>query len=134
MGRDQHAEREEREEQGMCVDGPYKDGGDDEGPEGHEEEGQDMGVDADGNEGAIRGVNEVTAGDGLPGIVPAEDAADDEAVGVDMADIGTGGLVRYEWEVLSGLEVVFQPLPDRCDREGCRHAIFFKKKISHANC
>jgi len=116
MGRYEHAEGEEGEEEGMGVEGADEDGGDDEGPEGHEEEGQDMGMDADGEEGAFGGVYEMTAGDGLPGIVPAEDAADDEAVRIDVADIGPVGFEGDEWEVLSGFEVDFQPLPDLCDR------------------
>jgi len=92
MGGDEHAEREEGKEQGMGEDGADEHRGDDEGPEGHEEEGQDMGVDPDGDTGSGGGVDEMAVGDGLPGVVPVEDPADDETVLVEAADIGAGGV------------------------------------------
>ena len=117
MGGDQQAEGEKGEEEGLGVDGADEDGGDDEGPEGHEEQGHDMGMDADRDIGALGGIDEVAVGDGLPGVVPLEDTTDDEAIGVEAADIGAGGVADYEGEVLSGLEVGFQALADLRNRE-----------------
>ena len=117
MGGDQEAEGEKGEEGGGGEDGADEDRGDDEGPERHEEQGQDMGVDADRDIGAFWGIDEVAVCDGLPGVVPLEDPADDEAVGIEAADIGAGGVADDEGEVLAGLEVGFQALADLCDGE-----------------
>lgn len=92
VGGDQQAEREEGKEQRMGEDGADEDGGNDERPKGHEEEGHDMGVDADRDVCSFGGIDEVTVGDGLPGVMPVEDAADDEAVLVEAADVGAGGV------------------------------------------
>ena len=94
MGDDEHAEWEEGKEKRVGEDGADEDGGDHEGPERHEEEGQDMGVDADRDVGSFGGVDEVAVGDGLPGVMPVEDAADDKAILVEAADIGAGGVAN----------------------------------------
>src|SRR5258708_4712228 len=120
MSRDQQAEGEEREEHCGGEDGADEDRGDDEGPEGHEEEGHDMRVDPHGDLCSFGGIYEVTVGDGLPGVVPGQDAANDEAVCVEAADIGPAGVTGHKWEILSGLEVGFQALADLCGREPCR--------------
>lgn len=117
MGGDQQAKGEEGEEEGGGVDGADEDRGDDEGPESHEKKGHNMGVDADGDVGSIGGVDKMAVGDGLPGVVPVEDTADDEAILVEAADVGAGGVADQEGEVLARFEVGFQALADLHGRE-----------------
>ena len=91
-----------------------------------------MGVDADVDVCAFGGIDEMAVCDGLPGVVPGEDAADDEAFGVEAADVRmAGGVTDYEWQVLPGFEVGLQALPDLCDGEFCREGIPFVKEIFH---
>ena len=134
VGDDEETEGEEGEEERGGEDGADEDRADDEGPEGHEEEGQDMGMDADADEGAFGGIDEVAACDGLPGVVPAEDAADDEAVGIEAADVGLGGVVAYEeGPVLPRMEIGFEAIMNLVAGQVCREGIFFKEKIFHGN-
>ena len=120
MGCDQHAEGEEGEPECAGKDCADEDRGDHEGPEGHEKEGHDMRVHADRDMSSFGGVYEVPVCDGLPGVVPVEDAADDEAIMVETADVGAGGVADKKREVLAGLEVGFEALADLCHGEGGR--------------
>lgn len=118
---DEEGQREERKEQGFGKDGSDENRCTDEGPEGHEEEGHDMGMDADRDGGPVLGIYKMAVGDGLPGVVPGEDAADDETIGIEAADVGAGcGGPGEEWEILAGLEVGFEALADLRNGEGRR--------------
>lgn len=133
MGHNQKKEREERQDRRGRKDEADEDGGDDKGPEGHDDERKDMGLHADGDGGPVLGVGKVAGGDGLPGVVPGEDPTNGEAIGVEVANIGLGGVSREEWPVAPGIEVGFQALPDFAEGQVRRQGIFFKKKIFHGN-
>lgn len=64
--------------------------------------------------------------------MPAEDAADDEAIGIEAADVGLGGVVAYEERpILARMEVGFEPIVDLVAGQVCREGIFFEEKIFH---
>ena len=91
-----------------------------------------MGMNPNADGGAFGGIDEMAACNGLPGVVPAEDAADDEAIGIEAADVGLGGVVSYEeGPVLTWMEVGFQPVVDLVAGQVCREGIFFEEKIFH---